>query len=108
MLGVISFRTYMMIAVVVAGFNSLVVFLDEAGTFGAFFRRIGNSAASYGMPRGVTNLISQPLELAFTDYIWAVGAGLFWPAQALWLILFVITFMFSAIGPSLRRLDTLN
>ncbi|MEL6307214.1 MAG: hypothetical protein AAFQ52_03675 [Chloroflexota bacterium] len=108
MLGVISFRTYLMIAAFVAGFNSFIVFIDGGGNFGGFFRTIGNRAASFGLPRGVADLVTLPLELAFTDYIWAIGAGLFWPAQALLLLLFVLAFAFSALVPALSRLNDLN
>lgn len=107
-MGVISFRTYFMIAITVTALNLAVVYFDTGRAFAGFFSEVGRNAARYGLGQGLTNVIVFPLEQAYSDYYWAVGAGLLWPVLAIVFLLFIIVFVFSVLGPTFRELSTIG
>ncbi|MCU0511915.1 MAG: hypothetical protein MUE40_05015 [Anaerolineae bacterium] len=94
----IKFRTYVVIAVVVA----VVVFLigQAFGTgIDQGLRQLNGAARAVGMSAGIADLVTQPLRAMVTGGLpAAVMAGVLWPFAALWLFLMVLQFFFAVFG----------
>lgn len=104
MLGAISARVYIIIAVITAGSLYAVQLFDQ-NEFAAGFIQDQASSASSVLPNAIVQLIAGPMEWAFTSPIGAIMAGLFWPLGFLWIFLFVVMQVFAFIAPGLSNVQ---
>jgi hypothetical protein len=99
MLGLLNFRNYTFIAIIVAGIMLAIWNFDTGRAFVTFVRNTDSVAAS-ALGSAVTGFVSTPIIWAASDPLGAVAAGLLWPLALAWLILFIFLFVFSIFAPT--------
>ncbi|MEM9952142.1 MAG: hypothetical protein AAF846_11105 [Chloroflexota bacterium] len=103
---IISTRAYIIIAAFTAGLLSLIVYFDTTQATATFFGNLADNARPF-LGAGVTNLIYTPLQNVFTDYIWAIAAGIIWPVALIWLFLMLIGIVATIVGPTISEVGNL-
>lgn len=100
MLSLLTGRTYIIIAVVVAGMLYLLSLIDPGGSIAGFFSGVGAQASAAGLPSQMVNFVIFPLEFAFSGEIAGVIlGGLLWPLGLVWLLLLVLLVVAGFILP---------
>lgn len=102
-MGIISFRKYVLIAVIVA----VAVFILGAA-FGngiaSGLEQLKVAAMRAGMASTIASVVIEPLKAAFTGgIIGAILAGIMWPFAALWLFFVFLMFFFAALGSGFNQ-----
>ena len=100
----VSFRTYLIIAISVGAICVATAFFDTGGAFASVFTSIGDTASPY-VGRTIADFVTQPIANAFSDIYWAIGAGILWPLFAIWFFLFLMLLGVSIIGPVAAGID---
>ena len=103
-----SFRVYIFIGIIVAAVCSAVVFFDGPGGGAESFFNSMSASSSPFLGDTIANFIFTPLTNIFTDYYWAVGAGILWPLVIVWIILLLIGIGATIIGPTVTELNTVG
>lgn len=101
MFSLISPRAYVFIAICTAATLYVIGLLDSANVIASFIRSQEVIAARSGLGSAIANFIGEPLALAFSDPLWAIIAGIAWPAGIIWFILFCMMMVFAFIAPSM-------
>jgi len=99
MLGLLNFRNYTFIAIIVAAVMLAIWNFDKGGAFVNFIRNTDGVAAS-ALGSTVTGFVTTPIVWAATDPFGAIVAGLLWPLALAWLIFFIFLFIFSIFAPT--------
>src|SRR5690349_21261100 len=99
MLGLLNFRVYTFIAIIVAAVMLAIWNFDKGGAFVNFVRNTDGVAAA-ALGSSVTGFVTTPIVWAATDPLGAVAAGLLWPLAVAWLIFFIALFVFSIFAPT--------
>ena len=100
MLGLLNFRVYTFIAVIVAGIMLAIWNFDTAHSFTSYIQSVGGITAASPLGGAVTGFVVNPIVWAAGDPFGAIVAGLLWPLALLWLIFFVALFVFSIFAPT--------
>jgi hypothetical protein len=101
MFSLISPRVYVFIAICTAATLYVIGLLDSGGTIAAFIRSQELIAARSGLGAAIASFVGEPLALAFSDPLWAIIAGIAWPAGVIWFVLFCAMMVFAFIAPSM-------
>lgn len=103
MLGLLNFRNYTFIALIVGGIMGAIYYFDTGRGFANYVSGLGSSAAG-SLGTTVAGFVTTPIVWAATDPLGAAAAGLLWPLAAIWLILFVAMFVFNIFAPFFNSL----
>lgn len=97
-----SFRTYLIIGVIVAVVLYILDLLIGDAMIG-FIENFRVQAISAGMAPVIADTIAQPLKLIFSqDLIGALVAGALWPFAGIWLLLLIVLVVYGAIVPGIN------
>src|SRR5262245_7684245 len=107
MLGLLNFRAYVFIALIVMGVLLAIWYFDKGHTLVAYVDSTGATAAQ-ALGTTVSGFVTGPIHWAMTDWIGAVVAGLIWPIAIVWLILFLALFVFSIFAPTIGAATNLG
>jgi hypothetical protein len=99
MVGLLNFRVYTFIALIVAGLMLAIWNFDTGRSFVSFVQSTDRVAAQ-ALGTAVTGFVSNPIVWAASDPFGAIVAGLLWPLALFWAILFVALFIFSIFAPT--------
>ena len=99
MLGLLNFRVYTFIAVIVALIMLAIWQFDTGHAFIGFVQGIDSSAAG-ALGATVPGFVTKPIIWAAGDPFGAIVAGILWPLALLWLIFFIALFVFSIFAPT--------
>lgn len=102
MLGLITFRVYIFIGLMVGGVMAAIWYFDTGRIMVGYVTNTGNTAA-FALGSQFTGFVTGPIVWAMTDPLGAAVAGLLWPLAALWLIFLVALFVFSIFAPTIGR-----
>lgn len=101
-------KMYVVVAICVAALCCAVVYFDgPGGATENLFTGMANSSRPF-LGATIANFIFTPLTLIFTNYFWAVGAGVFWPFAAIWLVLLLVAIGATIIGPAMGELGNVG
>lgn len=100
-------KMYVVVAICVAALCSAVVFFDGGGVTANLFTGMASSSRPF-LGGTITNFIFTPLTLIFSDFYWAIGAGVFWPLVAIWIVLLLIALGATIIGPAIGELGSVG
>ena len=98
MFGLISFRAYIAVGVVV-GIIIYLVGLVAGPQVAQFFSQLQANAIANGVDPTITTLVMGPFIFAFTEPIFgAIIVGVFWPLILVWLVLLFLLMILSAFS----------
>ncbi len=106
MAGLLNAKTYMIIALFTAGLCALIIYFDTNQQTAAFFTQLGSDASPF-LGGNITNLIYTPLANIFSDYYWAIAAGVMWPLVVIWMGLMLVGLIASIVGPSIAEVNSI-
>jgi uncharacterized membrane protein YjfL (UPF0719 family) len=100
MLGLLNFRVYTFIAVIVAAIMLAIWNFDTGRAFVTYIQSVGNVAAASPLGGTISGFVTTPIVWSASDPLGAVVAGLLWPLALAWLIFFIALFVFSIFAPT--------
>lgn len=100
MLGPISVRMYVVIALITSAVLYLIQRVDNAEWLSKFIFDMG-LIADRVLPTTLVQAITVPLRWGVTEPLGALMIGIFWPIGALWLLVFLLMITYGYIGPAL-------
>lgn len=99
-MGIISFRVYLLIAFVVFALLFAVQLFGGGPGVAQFFTSVRATAVNSGLSFTIANFILGPIIWIFqTQYYGPIVAGLLWPVDIVWLLLFIIVWMYGLLAP---------
>jgi hypothetical protein len=107
MLGLLNFRAYTFIALIVAGIMLAIWNFDTGKAFVGFVQGINGGTAGV-LGSAVSGFVTAPIIWAANDPFGAIVAGLLWPLSLFWLILFIALFVFSIFAPTFSAATNLS
>jgi len=102
MFGLITFRSYLFIGVLVAALFYAGHLLAQDALVG-WLETQQNLAISAGLARPITQFITVPLISALNNPVGPAIAGIVWPGLFLWILLWVLQFLFAIIAPGFNQ-----
>lgn len=101
-------KIYVVVAICVALLCSAVVYFDGPGgvTENMFSGMAGGARPFLGDI--IANFIFTPLTNIFTNYYWAIGAGILWPLVVVWIGLLLVAIGATILGPAVSELSTVG
>ena len=96
--GVISYRAYFGVAIVIAIITYLIAHFGGASLVG-FFSEIRGNALAYGISEPIVTLFVGPFIYVFSNPLpGAAIAGIFWPLIIVWLVLLFMIIILTAFA----------